>query len=116
MLNRDLRIVGGAGDEAGGDRLEVLVEGLVIEEDPIIMVLVIESILDLADRARYLPQVRVSRQRNEGGVHSWAICSGGREAHWGIQCRPRNVFRVRTIRALPNTGEADALRKFIEVL
>lgn len=100
-----LRIVGGARDEGGRHLLELLVKGLIVEEDPIIMVLAVEPILDLPNRAGDFPQVRVSRQRNKGSVHSLASCSGGGKARariWGRWRGLLGVFRIGIVWLLPN--------------
>lgn len=120
MLDRDLIIMGCAGYEGGRDPLEILVEGLVVEEDPIVVVFSIESIFDLANRSSNIPQIRVSCQRNERGVHFRAICCGWREARWSIRgriCRGLCFGSLLPIIVwlLSNIGESDALREIIEI-
>ncbi len=55
VFRRDLAVMGLSGDERSCDFLESLVEGLVVQEHPVIIVLPVESILDLADRVSYVP-------------------------------------------------------------
>lgn len=70
MLLGDLAIVRLAGHQGRGDLFKGFVEGLVVEEDPVIVVSAVESVLDLADRASNIPHVAVASQSNEGGVHA----------------------------------------------
>lgn len=77
VLGGDEAVVGVARDEPRRDLLEVLVEGLVVEEDPVVVVTLVEAVLDLLDRRGDVPHVVVARQRHEGRVHPGA----GRRAH-----------------------------------
>ena len=56
--------------ERGGDLLEGVIEVGVIQEDPVVVVLAIESILNLADRTSNFPDIRISRQRHKCRVHA----------------------------------------------
>jgi hypothetical protein len=49
VLLGNLSIVSGAGYEGTGNLLEGCIEGLVIQKDPIIMKLSVESVLDLSN-------------------------------------------------------------------
>jgi hypothetical protein len=53
-----------------GDLLELLIERLVVEEDPIIVVAAVETILDLSDGLGNLPDVLVSSESDECSVHT----------------------------------------------
>lgn len=67
-------VSGLARGESAGDLLERVVKLLVVQEYPIIVVLVVESVLDLADRTRNLPYIRIARKRDKGRVHAWTRC------------------------------------------
>jgi hypothetical protein len=69
---RDLSIVSRAGNKRCGDLLESLVKWLIIQEDPIVVELSIETILDLTNGASNLPQVGVTGKSDEGSIHAWA--------------------------------------------
>lgn len=70
MLRGDQTIVRLAGDERRCDFLEGIIEGLVVQEDPVVVVVAVETVLHLPDRLRDLPDVRVPGQCHEGGIHT----------------------------------------------
>ena len=49
MFFGDFAVVRGARDEGRGDFLEGVVEGFVVEEDPVVVVVAVESVFDAAD-------------------------------------------------------------------
>lgn len=55
-----LAVMGFAGYQGSCYRLEGVIERLVVQEDPIVMVISIESILNLSDRFDNFPQIRVA--------------------------------------------------------
>ena len=57
MLLGDLAILGLAGNQRAGDLFEFVVEIVVVEEDPIVVELAVEAVLDVADRLGNLPDV-----------------------------------------------------------
>ena len=74
VLLRNEAIVCLARHERRGHFLEIIIERFVIQEDPVIIVVPIEAIFNLADGSCNLPQVRVPSQRYEGGIDSVARC------------------------------------------
>lgn len=70
LVGFDLAILGLAGNERGGDTDEGLVKVVVVEEDPVVVELAVEAVLDLANGAGDLPDVRVASQGDEGSVHA----------------------------------------------
>lgn len=56
--------------ERGGDLLELLIEGLVVEEDPVVVVSAVETILDLSNGLGNLPDVLVSSKSDKCSVHT----------------------------------------------
>jgi hypothetical protein len=61
-----------ARDEGGGDALEFVVKVIVIEEDPVVVELAVEAVLDLADRVGNVPDVRIAGKGDKGSVHALA--------------------------------------------
>jgi hypothetical protein len=53
-------VLGLSGNETGGDLLELIIEGLVVEENPIVVVFAIEAVLDVANGLGEFPGVTVS--------------------------------------------------------
>jgi hypothetical protein len=76
MLFRDLAVMRLPRHERGGDTLEFLVEGLVVEEDPVVVVVAVEAIFDLADGPGDFPEIRVAGQCHKGGINALAGCWG----------------------------------------
>ena len=72
VLLGDLAVSGLAGSQGGCDLLEGVVKRLVVEEDPIVVVGVVEAILDLADGAGNLPDVAVAGEGDKCGIHTCA--------------------------------------------
>lgn len=109
MLGWDLAVVRLARDQGGGDLLERLVEGLVVEEDPIVVELPIEPILNLPDRSSNLPHVRIARQGDECRIHPLASIRGRRQPFRPVGgglgpfsgCRCFHTGRRATVVALP---------------
>lgn len=73
-----------AGYESGGDLYELVVEVVVIEEDPVVVELAVEAVLDMADGLGDLPDVRVAGEGHEGCVHARAISRGRRQLIAGV--------------------------------
>lgn len=74
MLLSDLAIVRRSGDQGRGDLLECRIEWLVVEEDPVVVVAAVETVLDLTDRACNIPHIRVTGQGHESCIHARAGC------------------------------------------
>lgn len=72
VLGRDLAVVCLAGNKGGGDLLEGVVERLVVEEDPVVVVAAVEAVLDRADRLCNFPNIGVASQGDKGCVHAGA--------------------------------------------
>lgn len=68
VLGSNLSIERVAGHEGSGDLLEGGVKGLVVKEDPVVVVAAIEAILDLTNRLGNLPDVAVTGEGDEGGI------------------------------------------------
>lgn len=73
VLLGNLAVVRLARHQRRGDLLERRIERLVIEEDPVVVVAAIETILDVSDRFRDLPDVGVACKSDKGCVDSWAL-------------------------------------------
>ena len=69
VLLGNLAIMRLAGDQRGCDGLELVIELLVVQEHPVVVVIVVETVLNVPDGLHDLPDVRVTRQRHEGRVH-----------------------------------------------
>jgi len=72
VLFRNLTIMSLAGDERGRDLLERLIERLVVEKNPVIIVIPVEPVFDLPDGPCNLPDVRVSGQSYKSGIDTFA--------------------------------------------
>ena len=72
VLLPDLPVACTPGGEGGGYLFERLVEAVVVEEDPVVVVVFVEAVLDLPDAAGDFPDVAVAREGDEGGVHAHA--------------------------------------------
>lgn len=59
-----------AGHEGGGHFLESIVEWLIVQEDPVVIIAAVEAIFNLSDGFRELPHVAVPCQGDERGVGS----------------------------------------------
>lgn len=59
-----------AGHQCGCSLLESVVEGFVIQEDPIVVVVAVEAILDLSNRLRNLPHIRVPGQCHKRSIYT----------------------------------------------
>lgn len=70
VLLGDLAIESLAGDERSGDLFECSIKGLVVEEDPIVVVSSVEAVLNLTDGASNLPDIGISGESDESGIHS----------------------------------------------
>jgi len=66
------------------DLFESVVELLVVQEYPIVVVLVVEAVLNLANRTRDFPHIGVARKGNECRIHTWTICFRSWEANLGV--------------------------------
>jgi hypothetical protein len=92
VLLGDLAVLGLARDEGRGDLLEFIVEVVVVQEDPVVVELAVEAVLDVANRLGDLPNVLVAGEGDEGSVHAVAgnsrrrqlvVGRGGRGLHSG---------------------------------
>jgi len=91
VLRGDLAVLGCARDQHRGDFLKLVIEVIVVQEDPVVVVLAVEAILNIANRLGDVPEIRVARKSHEGGIHALAGSSLGREllavGVWGgIRC------------------------------
>lgn len=77
VLGRNLAIVRLAGNKGGGDLLEGVVERLIVEEDPVVVVAAVEAVLDRADRLCNFPYIGVASQGDKGGIHARAATDTG---------------------------------------
>lgn len=77
MLFRDLAILGLARSQSRSDLFELIVKGLIVQEDPVVVIGVVEAILDLTDGASNLPYIAVSGKGDKSGVHprAWSCRS-----------------------------------------
>lgn len=75
VLLGDLAIVSLAGNKGGGDLLEGGIERLVVQEDPVIVVAAVESVLNLTDGAGNVPDIGITGEGDEGGIHARAVCN-----------------------------------------
>lgn len=73
MFLRDLAVVSFPRYEGSGNLLKFAVKWLVVEEYPIIVVIPVESILNMADRLHDFPEISVPRQSYKGSIN-FAIC------------------------------------------
>lgn len=69
MFLRDLAIMSFSRYEGSGDFLKFTIKWLVVEEYPIIMVIPVKSILNMADRFHDFPEVSVPRQSYKGSIY-----------------------------------------------
>ena len=77
VLGRDLAIECLAGNKGGGDLLEGVIEGLIVEEDPVVVVAAVEAVLDRADRLCNFPNIGVASQGDKGGIHARTAADTG---------------------------------------
>lgn len=77
VLLVNLSISRSAGCQGGRDLLERFVKVVIVQEDPIVVVGVVEAVLDLADRSGDLPHIAVAGKCDKGGVHARAWRSVG---------------------------------------
>lgn len=96
VLLGDLAVLGLARHKSGGDLLELVVEIIVVEEDPVVVELAVETVFDVADGFGDLPDVRVAGKGHEGCVHALAVGGGRRELVGGVgRCRRRLLVGAR---------------------
>lgn len=72
MLFGDLAIVGVAGGQRCGEFLEILIKLFIVKEDPIVVIVTIEAVLDGPDGLGDLPEVGVAGEGNKGRIDSLA--------------------------------------------
>lgn len=70
VLWRDQAIIGFAGYKGAGDSFKGRIEGLLVQEHPVISVLSIETIFNLAYRLGYVPDIAVPRKGDKCSVHA----------------------------------------------
>lgn len=66
----NLAILGLSRNKRSGDLDELVVEIVVVQEDPVVVELAVEAVLDVANRLGNLPDVRVAGKGDEGCVHA----------------------------------------------
>lgn len=69
MFLRDLAIVSFSRYEGSSDLLKFTIKWLVVEEYPIIMVIPVKPILNMADRLHDFPEISVPRQGYKGSIY-----------------------------------------------
>jgi hypothetical protein len=89
MLLGDLAILGRSGNQRSGDLLELVVKLVIVEEDPVVVELAVEAVLDVANRLGDLPDVGVASEGDKGRVHTAARSGGGRERLLVRRCEHR---------------------------
>ena len=67
---RDDPIVRISRDERRGEFLKIIVKFLVIQKDPVIVVVAVEAVLDLPDRPCHVPDIFIASQRHKCGIHA----------------------------------------------
>lgn len=65
MLFGNFAIVGSAGGQRRGEFLEVVIKLLIVQEDPVVVVVAIEAVLDGSDGLGDLPNVGVAGEGDE---------------------------------------------------
>lgn len=71
VVLRDAAVVSGTGHQRSGQLLELVVKVLVVQENPIIVVVAVEAVLDGADRLGDIPDVAVAGEGDKGGVYAF---------------------------------------------
>lgn len=107
MLLGDFAILCVSGSEGRRDLLELVVERLVIQEDPVVVEFLVEAVLDLTNGTSNLPDIRVASKSDKGGVHArTGVCCGRKT---GVSVRGGSLVRgrlldiaVRFLRATPS--------------
>lgn len=70
VLLRNEAVVGGSRDERRGDLLESLIKRLVVEENPVVVVVPVEAVLHLSNGFGHVPHVVVAGQCHKGRIHA----------------------------------------------
>lgn len=83
VLGGDLAIMCLAGGQSRGNLLECIVKRLVVQEDPVVVIVAVEAVLDLANGTGNLPDVGVTGKRHKGGIGTLT-----RSTQW------RNLVRI----------------------
>jgi len=98
----NLAILCFAGDKRSCDLFEGIVKLVVVEKDPVVIVLAIEAIFDLADGASDFPNIRIPGEGDKSGVHARAIADRRRQGSgrvgggfWGISFDRLLIARCR---------------------
>lgn len=74
MLLWDQTVMGFSRHERGRYLLEILVEGLIVQKHPVVVVVPVESIFHLTNRSGDFPKICISCQGDKGGIHSFTGC------------------------------------------
>lgn len=83
VLVRDEAVVSLPRHQGGGDLLKLVVKLLVVQEDPVVIVVTVETVLDLPNRLGDVPYIRVTGQGDEGRVHTIRVgARAGRGVLW----------------------------------
>lgn len=61
-----------AGDQCGGQFLELVIELIVVQEYPIIVVVVVEAVFDCSNGLDHIPKVGIAREGDKGGIYTFA--------------------------------------------
>ncbi len=80
MFRGNRAVPGLAGCEGARELDEVVVERLVVQKDPVVVVPVVEAVLHLADGFRNVPDVGIPRQRDKSRIDSLRFDRFGKKA------------------------------------
>ena len=70
MLLGYLAVMCLSGGEGAGDFLEHVIKRTIIQENPVIVVISVETIFNLTNGSRDFPKIRISGEGDEGRIHS----------------------------------------------
>src|SRR5690242_2732190 len=79
VLLGDFAVLCLAGDQRGCDLLELVVEVVIVQEDPVVVELAVEAVLNVTDGLGDLPDILVASEGDEGRVHAVTGGSGRRQ-------------------------------------
>lgn len=55
-----------------GELLEVVIEWLIVQEDPVVMIVPVEAVLNLPDGFGDFPDIGVAGQSDKRGIHAFS--------------------------------------------
>ncbi len=74
VLLGNLAIVGFSGCQGCCNLLECVIKGLVVKEDPVVIIAAVETILDLSNGLGNIPNIAVASQSNKCSIHTRTRC------------------------------------------